>query len=65
MSCQTEFISPFKLRTRRLNVLEVHGITASVKILRWTNKKTTNLSLANDSWLNFYFVISFIEKQDR
>ena len=32
MSCHSEFIPPFKLRTRRLNVLEVHGITASVKI---------------------------------
>ena len=28
--CQSEFISPFKLRTGRLNVLEVNGITASV-----------------------------------
>ena len=61
VSCQSEFIPPFKLRTRRLNVPEVHGITASVKIHRWTNKKTTNLALANDSWFNFYFVISFIE----
>ena len=24
--CQSEFIPPFKLQTRRLNVLEVHGI---------------------------------------
>ena len=61
VSCQSEFIPPFKLRTRRLNVVELHGITASVKIHRWTNKKTTNLALANDSWFNFYFVISFIE----
>ena len=60
-SCQSEFIPPFKLRTRRLNVLEVHCITASVKIHRWTNKKTTNLALVKESWFNFYFVISFIE----
>ena len=61
VSCQSEFIPPFKLRTRRLIVLELHGITASVKIHCWINKKTTNLALANDSWFNFYFVISFIE----
>ena len=51
----------FKLRTRRLNVLEVLGITESVKIHRWTNEKMTNLALANDNWFNFYFVISYIE----
>ena len=35
------------------------------EIHRWTNKKTSNLALANDSWFNFYFVFSFIEKQYR
>ena len=61
VSCQSEFIPPFKLRTRRLNVLEVFGITESVKIHRWTNEKMTNLALVNDNWFNFYFVISYIE----
>ena len=61
VSCQSEFIPPFKLRTRRLNVLEVLGITKSVKIHRWTNEKMTNLALVNDNWFNFYFVISYIE----
>ena len=61
MSCQSEFIPPFKLRTKRLNVLEVLGITASVKIHRWTNEKITNLALVNDSWFKFYLVISYIE----
>ena len=61
VSCQSEFIPPFKLRTRRLNVLEVLGITESVKIHRWTNEKTTNLALVNDNWFNFYFVINYIE----
>ena len=61
VSCQSEFIPPFKLRTRRLNVLEVLGITESVKIHRWTNEKMTNLALVNDNWFNFYFVISYIE----
>ena len=60
VSCQSEFI-PLKLRTRRLNVLEVLGITESVKIHRWTNEKMTNLALVNDNWFNFYFVISYIE----
>ena len=32
--CQSEFIPLFKLRTRRLNALEVNGITASMKIHR-------------------------------
>ena len=44
MSCQSEFIFRLKLRTRRLNVLEGHGIKASVKIHRWTNKKTIIIS---------------------
>ena len=61
MSCQPEFIFPFKLRTRRLNALEELGITASVKIHRWTNKKKTNLALVNDAWFNFYFVFSYIK----
>ena len=61
VSCQSEFIPPFKLRTRRLNVLEVFGITESVKIHRWTNEKMTNLALVNDNCFNFYFVISYIE----
>ena len=61
VSCQSEFIPPFKLRTRRLNVLEVLCITESVKIHRWTNEKMTNLALVNDNWFNFYFVISYIE----
>ena len=61
VSCQSEFIPTFKLRTRRLNVLEVLGITESVKIHRWTNEKMTNLALVNDNWFNFYFVISYIE----
>ena len=61
VSCQSEFIPPFKLRTRRLNVLEVLGITESVKIHRWTNEKMTNLALVNDNWFNFYFVINYIE----
>ena len=61
VSCQSEFIPPFKLRTRRLNVLEVLGITESVKIHRWTNEKMTNLALVNDNWFNFYFIISYIE----
>ena len=61
VSCQSEFIPPFKLRTRRLNVLEVLGITESVKIHRCTNEKMTNLALVNDNWFNFYFVISYIE----
>ena len=61
VSCQSEFIPPFKLRTRCLNFLEVLGITESVKIHRWTNEKMTNLALVNDNWFNFYFVISYIE----
>ena len=61
MSCQSEFIFPFKLRTRRLNALEVLGITASVKIHRWQIKKITNLALVDDDWLNFYFAISYIK----
>ena len=61
VSCQSEFIPPFKLRTRRLNFLEVFGITESVKIHRWTNEKMTNLALVNDNCFNFYFVISYIE----
>ena len=62
VSCQSEFIPPFtELRTRRLNVLEVLGITESVKIHRWTNEKMTNLALVNDNWFNFYFVINYIE----
>ena len=61
VSCQSEFIPPFKLRTRRLNVLEVLGITESVKIHRWTNEKITNLALVNDNWCNFCFVVSYIE----
>ena len=61
MSCQSEFIPPFKLQTRRLNVLEVHGITASLKIYRWTNEKITNFALENDTSFNFYFVISYTE----
>ena len=44
VSCQSEFILRLKLRTRRLNVLEVHGIKASVKIHRWTNKETIIIS---------------------
>ena len=28
-------------------------------------KKITNLTLVNDSWFNIYFVISYIEQQDR
>ena len=59
--CECEFISHFKLRTRRLNVLEVLGIAESVKIHRWTNEKITNLALVNDNWFNFCFVISYIE----
>ena len=53
-SCQSEFIPPLKLRSRRLNVLEVHGITASRKIHRWANKKINfyYLALANDNWFN-------------
>ena len=53
--CQSEFIPPFKLRSRRLNVLEVHDITVSMKIHRWTNKKSNYyyLALENDNWLIF------------
>ena len=50
--------------TRSLNALEVHGITASMKIQRWTNKKIVKFyypALVNDNWFNFYFVFSFIE----
>ena len=61
LSIRIIFIPPFKLRTRRLNALEVLGITASVKIHRWTNKKITNLALVNDDCFNFYFVISYIK----
>ena len=57
MSCQSEFIPPFKLRTRGLNVLEVLGITASLKIHRWTNEKITNLALVNDNWFNFTLLL--------
>ena len=45
VSCQSEFTPPLKLRTRRLNVLEVHGITASVKFHRWTNNNNNNNKL--------------------
>ena len=41
--CQSEFIPRFKLQTMLLNVLEVHGITASMKIHRWTNEKKTSI----------------------
>ena len=44
-----------------LSCLDVLGITASVKIHRWTNEKITNLALVNDDWFNFYFVISYIK----
>ena len=57
VSCQSEFIPPFKLRTRGLNVLEVLGITASLKIHRWTNEKITNLALVNDNWFNFTLLL--------
>ena len=41
--CQSEFIPPSKLRTRRLNALKVHVTTASMKIQRWTNKEITSI----------------------
>ena len=62
--CQSEFIPPFKLRTRRLNVLEVHCITTSMKIHRWTDKKKFYyLALVNYNWFNFYlFSVSLNKK---
>ena len=48
-----------------LNVLEVHGITALMNIHRWTNKKITLyfLTLENDNWFNFYFVLVSLNKK--
>ena len=62
--CQSEFIPPLKLRSRRLNVLEVHGITASRKIHCWTNKKITYyFALVNDNWFNFFFTLVSLNKK--
>ena len=64
-SCQSEFIiiPPLKLRWRRLNVLEVHGITASRKIHRWTNTKITYyLAQVKDNWFNFFFNLVSLNK---
>ena len=62
---QSEFIPPFKLRTRRLECL---GSTWHNRINEYPSldKKKNNfyfLTLENDNWFNFYFVLVSLNKK--